>query len=747
MEELVINPEEKAVEVGQEGRGAAAVESYAPSTVSDLARHGRLCVLSEGLSGAGSGAVASQYTTKKIIHAYFTDRSSNPQQKLVSAVAQVNTDLFQRNRQYPERRPVATTLTAALIHSNRLLAASVGDSRIYVVWDQDIELLTPGNPEADGFPVQVVSPSQKKVSEEPVTSPETFHQRFPDAIGLAAEAKIDWFARRLFASDVVIVISGGLVGYLKDREIARAVNLHSPEQASQRLLALATERGYHDQCAVSVMRVLNESIAVRPPEGGGPPLAPLWNTLETSVAEAPPISKPDPQPASKQPVKPTFTRPPDLIPQSTSPVPWRAIAIGILALFFIICLGGLVATRTILPPDLMASLPMADMFGLTISAPQETNTPAAARATITPPNRPSPTIPNSPTSEQGQQSSATSPTTGSSFVSPISTPPVREDVVSPLPTPSATPTVRPIATIALPPDCNTRGRFVRDVTIPDGTQVAAGEEFDKAWLVENADTCPWGPGFTIHRIEGEPMGTANISPLTIVVPPGENGEIRLTLTAPMQPGSYRSSWQLFDLNGDPFGPELYVEIEVVPATLAETDVESILFDFVAQAPAATWQSGETDYTVVTSSISETLVVPRPEGIVATGRAQLRGNQISDDDTLLTYPHMENGYIEGTYSVPTPLQPTDILIAELGFPKLSILSDDGVTFEVIFTPATGQEAVVFSQPVQYRDSPITQIQPLTMIKPEQTGTFTLRVNGGESLNQDWAVWIEAQLVRP
>ena len=87
---------------------------------------------------------------------------------------------------------------------------------------------------------------------------------------------------------------------------------------------------------------------------------------------------------------------------------------------------------------------------------------------------------------------------------------------------------------------------------------------------------------------------------------------------------------------------------------------------------------------------------------------------------------------------------DTLILGVGNP---ILSDDGVTFEVSFTPTTGQETQVFSQPVQYRDSPVSQIQPLTMIQPDQTGTFTLRVNGGVSLNQDWAVWITAQLARP
>jgi serine/threonine protein phosphatase PrpC len=749
VEELVINPEEKAVEVGQDSQGAAAIETYAPSTVSELARHGRLCVVSEGLSGAGSGAVASQYTAKKIIHAYFVDNASNPRQRLVSAFAQVNTDLFQRNRQYPERRPVATTLTAALIHSNRLLAASVGDNRIYVVWDQDIELLTPGGPEADDPPVQVFSSTQGEANQDPVSPPTTLRQRLPDGIGLGDEAEIDWFTRRLFAGDVVIIISGGLVGYLKDREIARAVNLHSTEEASKRLVALAAERGYRDQCAICVMRVLNESLAAHPPEAVSPPLAPLWSTLETTAAQTQSSSTSASQPASKEAVKPVFTRPPDLIPQSTSSAPWRAIAIGIISLFLITCLGGLVAARTMLPSDLLASMPMADAFGLTVSATPETATPAPPPTTITIPNPPSPTAPDSVTSAETRQSASPSPLPPpeSSLVSPVATPPVRGDVVSPLPTPSPTSTVPPLATIAIPPGCNSRGRFVRDVTIPDGTQVAAGELFEKAWLVENADTCPWGPGYTIQRIDGEAMGTPNISPLTITVPPGENGEIRMALTAPIQPGNYRSSWQLFDLNGDPFGPELYLEIEVVPTTLAETSIENILFDFVAQAATATWQSDETNYTVTPTTISETLVIPRPEGIVAIGQAELRGNQQSEGSVLLTYPHMENGYIEGIYPVDTPLQPADILIAELGFPKLSILSDDGVTFEVIFTPMTGEETLVFSQSVEYRDSPVTQIQPLTMIQPEQTGTFTLRVNGGESLNQDWAVWITVQLVRP
>jgi hypothetical protein len=141
-------------------------------------------------------------------------------------------------------------------------------------------------------------------------------------------------------------------------------------------------------------------------------------------------------------------------------------------------------------------------------------------------------------------------------------------------------------------------------------------------------------------------------------------------------------------------------------------------------------------------------LPEEQGLVASGIAQMRGGQESEGTVLLTYPHPELGTIQGVYQVDTPLQPTDTLVASLGFPKLSILSDDGVTFEVTFRPDDGSaEWVVLSETVQYRDSPVGKVQPLTNVKPGQTGVFTLRVLGGDSLNQDWAIWIDLRLVRP
>ena len=76
-----------------------------------------------------------------------------------------------------------------------------------------------------------------------------------------------------------------------------------------------------------------------------------------------------------------------------------------------------------------------------------------------------------------------------------------------------------------------------------------------------------------------------------------------------------------------------------------------------------------------------------------------------------------------------------------------MSDDGVIFEVVFTPDDGSEGVqILSTNVQYQDSPVSDIVPLTGIESGQTGTFTVRVLGGDSLSRDYAVWIDLRLVR-
>lgn len=252
----------------------------------------------------------------------------------------------------------------------------------------------------------------------------------------------------------------------------------------------------------------------------------------------------------------------------------------------------------------------------------------------------------------------------------------------------------------------------------------------------------------VRFTEGDLMGAPEQIPIVDGVEPEATGLITIPMVAPDLPGTYRGSWQMIGLDGEPFGPDLYLEIKVVPGLLRIDEASvTTLYDFVAEAAQAQWSAGDVTYQVVTAPVDRNLVIPDPQGIVVVGPAELRGDTTSSGNVLMTHPHLELGLIEGVYQVDTPLQPTDAIIGSLGLPRAAAINDDGVTFELSFKPGNGPDQLLFSKSVKYEDTPVPVSQALTTLQPGQTGTFTLRVKGGNSLSYDWATWIELRLVRP
>jgi hypothetical protein len=132
-------------------------------------------------------------------------------------------------------------------------------------------------------------------------------------------------------------------------------------------------------------------------------------------------------------------------------------------------------------------------------------------------------------------------------------------VVAILPSPTPTgidlrKTARPTAT----PDCNDDLRFLEDLTIPDGAQIAPGEIVDKRWTVENAGSCNWDRRYRLRMVEG----TILEQPVEQALYPARSGTraiIQVLFTAEKDPGSYHKAWQAFNPEGEAFGDVIYVE--------------------------------------------------------------------------------------------------------------------------------------------------------------------------------------------
>ena len=107
-----------------------------------------------------------------------------------------------------------------------------------------------------------------------------------------------------------------------------------------------------------------------------------------------------------------------------------------------------------------------------------------------------------------------------------------------------------------------RSQFVADVTIPDDVEVTAGALLEKTWRLRNTGTQPWGAGFTIAFVGGNPIAPPG-QPTVPPTAPGETADVSVTILVPTTPGTYYADFRLRDATGTAFGDMIYVRF-VVP---------------------------------------------------------------------------------------------------------------------------------------------------------------------------------------
>jgi hypothetical protein len=108
--------------------------------------------------------------------------------------------------------------------------------------------------------------------------------------------------------------------------------------------------------------------------------------------------------------------------------------------------------------------------------------------------------------------------------------------------------------------------FEGDITIPDGSVIAPGADFQKVWKIRNTGTCLWDDGYTLVYIGGS---TPNLDPYNFefkknsdFVSSGEAIDIGINLTTPCTPGKYEGHWRMRNDQGYYFGTILSVYVEV-----------------------------------------------------------------------------------------------------------------------------------------------------------------------------------------
>jgi len=116
-------------------------------------------------------------------------------------------------------------------------------------------------------------------------------------------------------------------------------------------------------------------------------------------------------------------------------------------------------------------------------------------------------------------------------------------------------------------------RFVKDVTIPEKSQLNPGTEFTKIWRIRNESESPLPSGCSVRFKKGDNLGGLNAIVSLNELAPRQEIDLSINLVAPSDPGRYRGVWRLTGPFGKHFGPPLAVDIRVLGATSSSSSSE------------------------------------------------------------------------------------------------------------------------------------------------------------------------------
>jgi len=317
---------------------------------------------------------------------------------------------------------------------------------------------------------------------------------------------------------------------------------------------------------------------------------------------------------------------------------------------------------------------------------------------------------------------------------------------TPLPptnTPLPTNTPIPPTATPIPIPCD-RGQFVKDITVPDNTEIAAGSTFVKTWQLKNNGTCTWTSGYALVFYNGDAMSGPASAPITNgTVPPGSTIDISVTLIAPSTPGTYKGNWRLRNSGGALFGigenadQSFWVQIKSVTPTPtpSPTPAYALSYDFIAKGPDATWRNATTN-------------IPwgDPDNDTPGVAVNVANVKMEDGTTypslLATYPQkITDGMILGLYPAYT-IQTNDHLRTRIGL--RSDCGSGNVKFQIRYIE--GATEVTVGEWLEKCDNALSSLDINLSALVGHTVQFELVVLANGAWDNDLSLWVAPRIER-
>ena len=205
-------------------------------------------VVCDGMGGVSGGrlasSIAADMVSRKIEKSYNKSMSGvSVENMLLSAITTANVTVFDRGAVENSLKGMGTTIVACVVKGSTACIAHVGDSRAYIISDDSIRQIT-----KDHSLVQEMFDKGQITKEQFDNHPNK--NIITRVLGVEEDLAIDFDYVDVSESDIVILCSDGLSGFVKPEEILKISKTYEFEKLCDELIDEANRNGGRDNITV-----------------------------------------------------------------------------------------------------------------------------------------------------------------------------------------------------------------------------------------------------------------------------------------------------------------------------------------------------------------------------------------------------------------------------------------------------------------------------------------------------------------
>jgi protein phosphatase len=226
--------------------------------VSDWGDRG-LFIVADGMGGHAAGEVASEMAVQTIereLQDLKDPNDDDAEEKLAEALRMANRTIHDRTITEVDKQGMGTTASVLVLWESKYLIGQVGDSRVYLLRDGELQQLTKDHSYVqEQVDAGFLTPEQAKYH--------PYSNVITRCVGASPEVEPDIYQGEVKVGDLFLVASDGLTGMVDDRRLQiLLMSRAAPERKVHALIAEANGRGGLDNITAIVVQIAPDEAPV-----------------------------------------------------------------------------------------------------------------------------------------------------------------------------------------------------------------------------------------------------------------------------------------------------------------------------------------------------------------------------------------------------------------------------------------------------------------------------------------------------